>query len=67
MTLKKEDMLKEWIDEKLFIYLIGTVNKNNKCLIDPEYKYKCVCKKYKYKLYNYYDKVVCKCECKKLI
>lgn len=67
MTIKKEEMPKEWINEKLFIYLIGPVNKTNQCLIDPNNLYICKCGDHKYYLYNYYDKVICKCKCKKLI
>ncbi len=62
--IKENDIEEEWIDENLFIYLIGPLTKNNICLVDEMYKCKSK-RKHKYKLYKYYDKVICKCKCDK--
>ena len=60
--IEENDIQEEWIDGNLFIYLIGQMNKNNTCLIDETFEYK-LKRKHKYRLYKYYDKVICKCKC----
>ena len=38
--IKENDIQEEWIDNNLFIYLMGPMNKNNTCLIDETFECK---------------------------